>query len=456
MFTNILIDIETGTVVTNAEIITPLVNRLFAPFLDFPNYFLTLPRPETQLISWLSWLCAIWIVFALLRPPRVPASKKILPVLRGVLVIIVFFILFIAYCILCPLPQYRITSGEPDEIFLDLHSHTIHSHDGIVTPGRNLRWHLNSGFSGWAITEHDRVGPAAALQRQIIEKTSLPATAIPAQEVNFRRAHLNLLGIKESIDANEYKNLSDLIKDVHRMGGAVIAPHYWAETRSPFSMKDLADAGVDAFEIAGNASIPLTHAKRREIIALCRNEGRVPLSGTNWHGWRNFCTVWTGFNSPGWKEMDAEGRERAVIEALRNRESDRFRVIGYKQRSCDSSNDILEPPAGIFLYFTSIDMFQQASWLFWIAVICFAGRRMKNRRIAAIILWTVITLLLVAGAILIFNIWNAVSNVNKILPDLGKVLIALAIFTSFLAATNLLNKKRKLCSKDKERDIIVD
>ncbi len=437
------VDIAAGTVISDAEAVIPLAGRLFAPLFDFPSYFLTLPDPKAQLLSWLAWLSIAWIVFALLRM-RAPFRKKILPIFRGLLVTAAIFILFIIYCIFVPMPGYRMVSKNPDEIFLDLHSHTIYSHDGIATPERSFRWHTNHGFGGWAITEHDRIGPAAEIQRGIIKNHSLAAAAIPGQEVNFKRVHLNILGAREDIDAKRYENLKDLIEDAHRLGGAVIVPHYWAEKKSAFSMEDLADAGADGFEIAGNASVPLTLEKQREIIALCREKGAVPVSGTNWHGWRNFCTVWTGFIVPGWEKMDAGEREREVISALRNREKDRFRVIEYRrQAGTGRANHTFEPFTGSFFYFTSINSVQKLSWLFWIAATCLVLPRIKNKRPAAVLFWSAACLLLLAKSILILNTWKTVANVNEILPEAAKGLLAMALLTALLALSSLRKAEKK-------------
>lgn len=441
MFMRILIDIATGSPISDVELASPLVNQICAPFFDFPSYFLTLPHPEAQLLSWLAWLSAIWIIFALIRL-KGPLKKKILPLARGMIAVTVSFALFIIYCLLFPLPQYRLESKNPDEVFLDLHSHTIYSHDGIATPERSFHWHLNHGFNGWATTEHDWIGDAPLIQQELIKKNSLAAVAIAGQEVNFKKAHLNLLGIKEDVDTARYKNLEDLIEEVHRQGGAVVVPHLWAETKSPFSMKDLSEAGVDAFEIAGNASIPLSQEAQQEIIALCREEGLIMVSGTNWHGWRNFCTVWTGFRAENWGQLDMAGRERAIIDALRNRETGSFRVIGYRQKFPASPvHYVFEPFTGLFSYFTSINKWQQLSWLFWAAIICFLLSRIKNKRLTVLFLWSVISLMLAVKSILVFNTWKTVADINKALPEVNKGLLLIAAVTICLALTNL--KKHK-------------
>lgn len=441
MFMKPLVDISTGAVVPNVKLLSPLVNTLFAPFFDFPSYFLTLPYPKAQLLSWIAWLCTIWVLLTV-RKLKGPTRKKILPILRGLFVTVVSFILFIVYCILCPLPQNRIISQNPDEVFLDLHSHTIYSHDGIITPERNLHWHINAGFSIWATTEHDYPGKSQKIQQELIKKKSIAAVAIPGQEVNFKKVHLNLLGIKENIDHKKYKDIADIIEDVHIQGGAVIVPHYWAETKSPFSIKDLSKAGVDGFEIAGNANVPLTYQTQQELINLCRDKKLVMLSGTNWHGWGNFCNAWTSFNIPNWKQMDMDAREKAVLDALRNRETSRFRVLGYKQQFPVEKNYILEPFTGFLSYFTSLNIWQELSWVFWIAVIYLLIKHIKTRRLAAVILWELISIVLLIEAVLVLNTWETVKDVNQILSEIGKALIALTLITSFLSVTNLINPKK--------------
>ncbi len=441
MYTGILIDVGTGTVADKAEIITPLANKIFAPFFDLPSYFLTMPDPKKQLLSWAVWLTAVWIIYWAIRQ-RGYWTKKIIILFRGISVIIVSLVLFILYSIFVPLPQYKIISKNPDEIFLDLHSHTVYSHDGIVTPERSFHWHINYGFDGWSTTEHDWIGDAPSIQREIIANKNLAATVIPGEEVNFKKVHLNLLGIRKGIKAKEYQNLSDLVDEVHRQGGAVVVPHYWAETKSPFSMKDLAEAGVDGFEIAGNASIPLTEEVQQKIITFCLQENLVMLSGTNWHGWRNFCTVWTGFNAEGWEQMSIEERERAIIKALRNSETDHFRVIGYRQRFPASRvHYIFEPFTGLFFYFTSTGVWQIFSFIFWIAIIYLLLHRIKNKRLAAVYLWSAISLLLVIKSGLILNTWKTVADVNNILTDVAKGLLLMALVTTCLALTNLKIRK---------------
>lgn len=434
-----LINVETGLSVTDIEIITPVVNRIFASFFDFPFYFSNFIQPRVQIMSWIIWLSTLWIIYALIRLKN-PWRKKAAHLLRGIIVTIVSFLLFIIYCILIPLPQYRLTSKNPEEVFIDLHSHTFYSHDGIITPERNLSWHLNCGFAGWAITEHDWIGYGPAEQENMLRAKSIGAAVIPAHEIKFKGVYLNLLGIEEAIDKKKFDTMEGLINAVHSRGGTVVVPHYWSGEKPQLSPSELAAAGVDGFEIAGNSSVPLSPESREEIIGVCRKEGLAMVSGSNWHGWQNFCNVWTGFEAPGWELMDNASRKQAVLDALQNREAGRFRALEYK-RKVPPGGYFFEPFTGFFFYFRSLDAWQRISWFFWAAIIFFLVRRIKDKRKAAILLWSVISLALAVKGLLILNTWQMVNGMNDILPDVSNGLFLMAIATIYLAVTNISKKR---------------
>ncbi len=435
-----LIDVGTSLPVSDIELIYPVWTEIAAPFFDFPFYFLTLTSPKIQLLSWFLWLSILWIIFAAIYL-KGPLAKKIYLFFRGMLVTVTLFALFVIYCIFSPFPQYRIKTKNPNEIFLDLHSHTIYSHDGLITPDRSLKWHLDCGFKAWALTEHNWIGAAAGVQKDMIKRSSLDAVVITAEEINFHGVHLNLLGLTQNFDTDRYQNLKELIEAVHLQKGVVIVPHYWAETKSPFSMGDLYEAGVDGFEILGDASVPLTKNMQKEIISFCRQQGLVMLSGTNWHGWRNFCTGWTGFNVDNWKLSDYDARERLIIDALSKRETQKFRVIGYTGFFSFSSDGIWEPFTGLLAYFRDINRWQRLSWFLWAVVISFLLRMSKqHKKYIAVFFWMGTCLILLVKRTYVLKIWASVATVNEILPDITCGLLIMAVVTAVLAATNFISK----------------
>ena len=436
-----LIDIEKGMPAVDVELVYPVSSFVFAPFLDFPSYFLTLANPRIQLISWFSWISIFMLFFSLARR-KGNLFRRLLFFFRRTATAAVLFSLFIIYSILCPLPQYTLKSKRSGEIFLDLHSHTVYSHDGLVTPERSLKWHIDSGFKAWALTEHDWIGKAPLIQNGLIGEKSGDAFAITAQESGFKGGHLNLLGLKEDFQFSSTDDLVSLVESAHLKRAAVVVPHHWAAVKSPVTMEDLYEAGVDGFEIAGNASVPLTPGKQKEIILFCREKGLVMVSGTNWHGWRNFCTVWTGFEAGSWKSLDNEGRERLIINALINREDSKFRVIGYPQKVLSPVHYFFEPFSGLFSYFSSLTRGHLASWFLWGVAVFFFLRIKRGRRMVPFFFWLAAGLILLAKRASLLETWASVSAVNEILPEVAQALLSMAIITFFFAATNLKGIRR--------------
>jgi len=269
----------------------------------------------------------------------------------------------------------------------------------------------------------------------MIRRNSIPSACIPAQEIRFKGIHLNLLGIEKTINPKEFNDLSELIKRVHRKGGVVIVPHIWAEKKASQSLEELARAGVDGLEIAGNSSVSLTQERQKELIEFCKRKGIVMISGTNWHGWNNLCNVWTSFKIEGWQEMDTELIKEAVINALRNRETDRFRVITYYYNYAPK-NLIFEPLKVLYLYITSIDRIQKFFFIFWLAILYIIFHSVKDKRKLTGMVWLAVTLLLFLKGTYFLEEWQRVSNVNTILPEVSKGFFIMAAITLFLSITS--------------------
>jgi len=425
---------DTYEVAENIKVIKPLAVRFFTPFTDFPLYFINLSSPERQLLYWFIWLSAIWLVLVILK------HKKIKEFIRGIFIILIVLLLTVIYGIFLPVQRYKLIPKGSDDILIDLHSHTIYSHDGIATPAYNLQWHKNYGFNCWAVTEHDYTGPAKILQEAMIRQNNIPSVCIPGQEIKFKGIYLNILGIEKTINPKEFNDLSELIKRVHSQGGAVIAPHIWAEKRATQSLEELALAGIDGLEIAGNSSVPLTQEKQKELIEFCKRNGIVMVSGTNWHGWNNLCNVWTSFRIEGWKEMEPEEIEDAVINGLRNRDIDRFRVITY-QYNYAPKNPIFEPLKILYFYITSIDRLQRFFFIFWLTILYIIFHSVKDRRKLTGMVWLAIALLLFLKGVYFLEEWHRVRIVNEILPDVSKGLFTMAAITLILSLTPLKRKR---------------
>ncbi|MCM8761809.1 MAG: glycosyltransferase family 39 protein [Candidatus Omnitrophica bacterium] len=420
---------DTQEIVKDIKVIKSFAVKVFPPFTDFPLHFTNLSHPKIQLLSWFIWLSGIWTILMIIR------KEKIQKIVRRIFLVFLFLSLLVIYGIFLPVQRYKLVPKSYDTVLIDLHSHTIYSHDGIGTPSYNLQWHKNYGFHCWAVTDHKNVYVGAILQEDIIKRNSLPVAVIPAQEIYLKGIYLNLLGIEKDVNPKEFDDLKELVDTVHSYGGAVIVPHIWSEKKSRISLEEIAAAGVDGFEIVGISSVPLTREKQRKIIELCRRKKKVMISGTNWHGWNNLCNVWTSFKVDNWNNLAPEERKEIVVEAIRKEEIDRFRVITYHYNYAPK-NIIFTPFTWVYSYISSLDKVQRFFWIFWVVLLYLVFTLIKERRQVVMAIWFLISTLLFLKAIYLFELYLPIKEANDILSDVCKGLLIFSLITLFMGLSN--------------------
>lgn len=135
-------------------------------------------------------------------------------------------------------PTYR---GEYRVLEVDLHAHTRFA-DGLLSPFDLVLQARRRGLDALAITDHNILFPAQ-LGRWFSRATGGP-TILLGEEVTTRRYHLHGIGLTERIHAGD--PLADVIREVHRQGGLVIAAHpvkpYWPSFEAEID-------GIDGAEV---------------------------------------------------------------------------------------------------------------------------------------------------------------------------------------------------------------
>jgi hypothetical protein len=135
-------------------------------------------------------------------------------------------------------PTYR---GEYRVLEVDLHAHTRFS-DGFLSPFDLVLQARRRGLDALAITEHNILFPAQ-LGRWFSRRTGGP-TILVGEEVTTRRFHVHGIGLTDRIHAGD--PLADVIREVHRQGGVVIAAHpvkpYWPSFEAEID-------GIDGAEV---------------------------------------------------------------------------------------------------------------------------------------------------------------------------------------------------------------
>ncbi|MBA7626473.1 hypothetical protein ES703_33923 [subsurface metagenome] len=418
----------------------PLTAYILEPFVGTSQYFWYFTDFRFQTLSWLVWVILFYLLLNLRK------KINIFERLKGLFKVIISFTLICLFIALVPLPKYSLQPENPGEILIDLHSHTTYSHEGIATPEENIRWHLAHGFDAWAITDHPRTLEGARRAKELAKEKYSQAVIITGQEIKCytgkQGENFLLLGIDEVIDERKYgreiTKITNLTQKEYK--GAIIVPHWW---RKKFhNLKDLAEAGVDGFEIYTARALGPERSIREAIKDVCQENNLIMLGSSNWHGWGSASHIWTSIHIANWPNLNNKEREQALLAALRNREVDLFRVIVYDR--IEPQNRIryfFEPFVEAFYYFSSLNGFQFLSWIIW-SIIGYSFLYLVRIKPIIFNLCVIgIALLLFSRGIIFLNLWVHYLEYNEILFVLGNILLFSGAFLLITATLPLVHRR---------------
>jgi hypothetical protein len=133
----------------------------------------------------------------------------------------------------------------------DLHLHTNrHSPDSVTDPFDLLRAARRAGLDGVVLTEHDYMWPDAELAE--LRAFAPDLVVLSGLEVTGRGGDMLVYGITDPTALPRGIGWADLVREVHRQGGATVAahPNRWGQ---PFEQL-VRDTGVelDGIEVLSN------------------------------------------------------------------------------------------------------------------------------------------------------------------------------------------------------------
>ena len=133
----------------------------------------------------------------------------------------------------------------------DLHLHTSrHSPDSETDPFELLKSARRAGLDGIVLTEHDYLWPEAELEELRAAEPEL--VILGGIEVTGRGGDMLVYGIADASTLPRGIGWGELVKEVHRQGGAAVAahPNRWGQ---PFE-KVVRDSGaeLDGIEVMSN------------------------------------------------------------------------------------------------------------------------------------------------------------------------------------------------------------
>jgi len=172
-----------------------------------------------------------------------------------------------------------------DEIAVDLHLHTIYSHDSVADIKKLLIFADRKGLGAIAITDHnDFEGVRRAKNiaddlkaRGVIKKDFF---IIPGEEITLADGHINALFIKTYIYQN--MSVSETIAEIHRQGGLAIAPH--PVQKGEVGLKRIRCQNFDGVELySGSSFLPYDFFRQTKIKKAIKNQNKFLLSSSNSH-----------------------------------------------------------------------------------------------------------------------------------------------------------------------------
>ncbi|MFA5138014.1 MAG: hypothetical protein WC728_02185 [Elusimicrobiota bacterium] len=324
------------------------------------------------------------------------------------------FACYVLFCALVPLPSWRLRAKAPGTVIADLQTHTLASHDGIVSAEDNLELHAARGCDVVAVTEHDDSSGSYEALDLAEAAPGLPAV-LPGVELRERGGGY-LLGLgttlsRKRIEPEDLRDARKFVAAARRPnerfpdGGAVLALSW--KLKGP-DVSRLVSAGVDGFEIA-NFGHPVPNPDAEAAMLLAQSKHGLHLvSSSDWHGWSGAWRTWTAFRVP----PGTPKREFAdvVLEILRERRTqDVLPLTAGRLGQQPLLRTAFAPVIEAVRYARELSWERVLSWWIWAGLLLAARRallrvRLRPGRVGLIVLLAVLgTGLVIAGASLLLS-----------------------------------------------------
>jgi hypothetical protein len=355
-----LYDLITGTTATDFSITWPKIRIFIEPFYSFAFYILTLNRGfyKPVVISWILWVLGIVFTYCLLY------KKNIKQTLINIFYSLMILFTAISFVALIPIPGPKLEKPK-EYIAVDIHSHTLASHDSIIPRNISLKAHLWQGFDAFFNTEHNHSNGFSTFPADAKCKITYPGMQMQTKD----GVSVIVLSQKE-FDGRDYKNmfLKDLIKKAHKNNMLVVMPHWWKWREHAFAK--LKDIGIDGFEIYNCGYRYFDKDEQNVMISFAKENNLMMFGVTDWHGWGYMSDVWTVFEGNILENIQAQLSKKPKTKVLLYRREQSGSVIRF----------IFEPFYAFYYYTSNVTLKYLVSFMIWIviAVLIFKSRFFKD------------------------------------------------------------------------------
>lgn len=379
-----IIDALSLEIVPDYDIQISALRILFEPVIGvllFFNRSLFALEELVYLLVWVLFIYMIHSIFFILRKDKSSKKKKILKKLADIPLIIGLWFTFFVFTIFIPLPNNTIINNSDHSVLVATHAHTKYSHDGLISQEDQWKWHKKNGYDAFYITDHNNHNHTLEFVNSQRNKAFPMEPLVMCGEEFSGKNHLSLLGLKRKFST---KGLSHeaVVDSVHANGGVVLVNHWFDGEK--MSLENLKQLGVDGFEIE-NTATERTYDRNvyKKLKSFVSENNLIMHGGLDFHGYGNVCSIWNAFKIPNWDKMNPTLKEESILSIFKSHDQDKLQVLLYQDRPYyNSENLIFRPVITVFNYFRTLNIYQVASWFFWILISTLVANmfRLKSKR----------------------------------------------------------------------------
>ena len=178
---------------------------------------------------------------------------------------------------------------------IDLHCHSKYSADNFLEPEELIEQAIKRNLDGVCLTEHHSMIPLWPLERIRIPEGFYVFRGV---EISTDHGHLLVYGLKDDSwniwSSHTYLNASQVIENVHRLGGICVPAHPFRGWDS-FGENVFKIDGIDAIETHNGIDLENMNHKAIHIASL-RN---LPsIGGSDCHSKEQVGRAFTEFKNP--------------------------------------------------------------------------------------------------------------------------------------------------------------
>jgi hypothetical protein len=382
---------------------TALIEPLFAPILVLggaPNFLVA----AVSLLLWVFLGAGAWGMFAALRSRKKKSGLRVaLAGIQSSLIATFSLLLLIFLCVIARVPGWRLVTGDPNTIVADLHTHTVVSHDGLVSLRTNLDWHASCGYNMEVLIEHNNLVDHKTDGLSASMLARLPAFLSGIEVHTGPRAMA--IGICRNTDVSigSTGDTAAFVKKIHQgCGGAVIV--VTLKNLKTSDIARLAADGVEGFEITHCGHPGLPEDLRRRVLAVSRTRGLDLVSDTDWHGWTGLTRTWTVIRAPGAAGLSRSARANVVLDKLRAHDtSDIIPVVAGYMGQPSRARAVFAPFVETVRYCMELSAARVISWWVWGWVVFVLWIAIEKKGfcpgdiLPALLVWSTSVCLILAG-----------------------------------------------------------